>query len=290
MVHSRMRSVVVACGLATAVFASPPESKALFDWLCPANRCGPPAATTYAPPYAANRISWTPSYGISSTCNPSLPGSCGYGTYQVAAAEPAVSACNPCGACVTATYRTTYRPFLAWWAARPRLFSPATYQTVSYRPCVSSCPTPSVTCYPASCASYCPSPCNPCGALGSVCGTVGASCPTGSCAPITSGTTVPSSGTTPGWSGTPSTTEGGSGTSTYRQETTSEPDAELQPRPDDSTEPGSTYPPMLINPDSQTATRPLRLATFSRPVSGSVPVQTPATPLIDVGGWRASRD
>jgi len=291
MVHLKMRSVVVAGGVAMVLFASPPESRALFDWLCPANRCGPATATTYALPYAANRISWTPGYGISSTCNPLLPGSCGYGTQAVAASQPAVSAGVPCGACVTATYRTTYRPFLSWWAARPRLLDWATYRQVSYTPCVTCGPASCVTCCPASCATYCPSPCDPCGGLGSVCGTVGASCPTGSCAPISSGTAVPGASTAPTWSGGSSTTERG-GTSTFRQgtEPTPEPESELQPTPDASTEPASPRAPMLIHPDRQTAARPLRLAAFARAASGSAPANTSARPAIDTGGWRASHD
>ena len=288
MIYSKMRGVVVAGVLSAVLFASPPESKALFDWLWPANQCASPIATTYAMPYAANRVSWTPSYGVTSTCNPLLASSCGYGVHRVAAVQPAVSACNPCGSAVTATYRTTYRPFWSWWAARPRLFGRPTYQTVSYTPYVTYPPASTTSCYPSSSTTCGPSLCNPCGGIGSVCGSVGSSCATGSCDPVVSGTTVPSLGTTPTWNGGPSPIEGGGGTSTFRHENGSEPSQGLQPTPDASTEPATTNPPMLINPKSQTAAKPLRLATFWRPVSA--PAQTPARPSIDVGGWRASRD
>jgi len=96
--------------------------------MMPVTACAPACGVTPAP-YHANRMMWTPSYGIASTCNPLAARSCGYGV--VTAMTPVAVGGAPCGTYLAATpvATTTYRPFLY------RLFHPFTplVPTTTYR-------------------------------------------------------------------------------------------------------------------------------------------------------------
>lgn len=293
MSYLKTRSLFVACSATLVLLAAPSESKALFEWLCPANWFNPaPAAQTYAPPYSASRVVWQPVAPAASACNPCAPQGASYvpqTNYRWSYSR---------------IERTTYRPLTTWDACTgcPRtVYQPVTNKTLlpwlhrksytTYRPVYSSPYTSAYTSYASPWSS---NACNPCGAGacdpcgGSAWGSAASSCPSGSCAPISYSATAPSyNGGQPIDSGTASPP------STYKQEAET-PDVRLKPTPDSSTGPAPTGPPTLILPDTRTTLQPIRQAALYQPISLSSsatrPASRPAKPPLDVSGWRASHD
>ncbi len=185
MRHTKRCGALVVCTLVSGLLAWPASSRAevsaqLTCWpfhreAAPCASCAAP--TTYAPPYNANRIVWMPSYGVTTTCNPLVPQSCGYG---VTAYLPAGGCCPSggcgggccptggcCGGCAPTVAYTTYRPFLSW-LFRP--FEPyPVYRMAFYAPLEPACG-------PACCAAPACSACPTC----PTCPTC-ATCPTSAC-------------------------------------------------------------------------------------------------------------
>lgn len=295
MFNHKTRIAMVAGIAAIALLAGLCEGQAF------AQCCGSsPVVTTYARPYSAGRVSWTSAYGVSSACNPWVPGSCGYSVYrpvtttafmpvtQTAFMPVATTACSPCASganCVT-TLQTRQVP------GQPirnlfRILLPP------YRPVpVTTCYTPTTACYPSSCTScysgscaptscsscYTPScsSCSRCTSCGSSC----SSCSSGAC---DSGNATPSYYNSP----TPSSSTGTP--STYKESSQSNTELRLMPTPDANTAPATFSTPKEADPDTRTAMQPIRQAVLYRPVSLNVsPAAAPAT--IDVGGWHASSD
>lgn len=276
MFNSKTRIALITCGAAVAILAGLYESQAAD--VC----CGPArAVVTYARPYAAGRVAWSPSYGVSSTCNPWVPGSCGYAVYRpvrtVAYAPVTTTAYSPAASCTT-ILRTRQVPGQPIRNLFRVLLPP-------YRPIAETvCSTPQTTYYPSvstTCYSYsgvC-DPCDPCGGTASI--GLSSSALGACCGAIT---------TTPTYNGGPSTTPPNGGTPrTYRQGSPLESEQRLRPEPDANTNPATYGVPQLIDPDSRTAMRPLQQTVHYQPVSltGS---PAPSQPAADVGGWRASRD
>lgn len=278
----------------------------------PVTAMSPVAASTCCvtpAPYHANRIMWTPGYGISSVSNPLAIRTVGYGMTAYVAPAPVV----PVAVAPPVTYTaaapvatTTFRPFLY------RLFNPFTplIPTTTYRvafgspvaPCVSACaPCPTTACMPL--ASACPScpmgscapACGPSGGAGGF-GMASPSCPSGTCAPAMTETPLP----TPSLSPTPAN-GGGEIPQTFKEtpQPATQPDIRLMPTPDPKTEnenpnsgdaKTSIEAPRLIDPVAHTTARPIRPASYIVPVTHSTRSESPAKRSVDVNGWRASRD
>jgi len=276
----------------------------------PTTAMSPVCCTTPAP-YHAGRMMWTPSYGITSTCNPLAPGTCGYGLQSCASP---VAACGPCATAMAPVATTTYRPFL-WGLFRPLV--PATTYRVAFcspaAPCAPACPT-------TACAPWCPAPacptscapaCDPCGgmaapALGAPSAgydTIAPGCPGGGCAPVTAQAPMTTYEAAPS-AGAPAATEQNS--IVPRTFEPSQPGTELRmsPTPDTNTNGAdpSTSAPRLIDPVARKLARPIHQATYVVPIARPKPVaappasprptvaQPPAKRSVDVGGWRASRN
>lgn len=201
-------AIVMLLGLLVNTGMSGPAHHAARMGVAPVTAMAPVAAPTCCvtpAPYHANRIMWTPGYGITSTCNPLAPRSCGYGVTACMAPTPVapVAACAPCGtyAAAAPVATTTFRPF---WS---RLFAPLV-PTTTYRvafcsplaPCPTAC-APMAACPTTAClpiASGCPTcptascapACDPCGDVGGY-GMPSSSCPSGTCAPAVTETPTP---------------------------------------------------------------------------------------------------
>jgi len=313
MSYSKLRVGVVACGLAAALLLAPsPSEGGLCDWLFPAASPAP-VATTYAPPYTAQRVSLMPvvstSYSACSPCSYTACSPCSYtacspvGQTCYYAPQTAyrwsysrvertsyrpVTALDPCTGCPTTTYQAVTRRSLLPWLHRKPV---TTYQMV----CSPTCAT--TVCSPV-CSTVCGPTCSSCCGVPSISGSVigssvGSSCPSG-CVPAT---TIPGSGSSaprldPGYvppSGT-FKTEQGTGTSGASAEGTRGATSRYQPSSDLQRTPSTTEPPALIHPDNRTAAKPIHhYATYRQvtevPAAGAAPAST-----LDVGGWRASRD
>jgi len=291
MSYLKMRNLFVVCSATLVLLAAPSESKALFEWLCPANWFNPaPAAQTYAPPYGASRVVWQPVAPTASACNPCAPQAVSY----VPQTDQRWS--------YSRIERTTYRPLTTWDACTgcPRtVYQPVTTKTLlpwlhrksytTYRPVYSN---PCTSCYTTYANPYC-NACDPCGSSvcdpcgGSVWGSAASSCPSGSCAPISY------RGAAPGANGGQSIDSGATGPpSTYKQEAET-PDVRMKPTPDSNTGPDPTDPtslPNLIIPATRTTARPIRQASLVQPISLSPPGGPSAQVPLDVSGWRASND
>ncbi len=275
----------------------------------PMTAMSPVAASTCCvtpPPYHANRIMWTPGYGISPVSNPLVVRTVGYGMTAYVAPTPVapVAVAPPVTCTATAPVATTtFRPFLY------RLFHPFTplIPTTTYRvafglpvtPCVSPCATcPATACMslvPACPMESCAPACDSCGGAGGL-GTALPSCPSGTCAPATTETPLPA----PSLSPIPA--NGGNGIPQTFKETpqpATQPDVRLMPTPDPKTESenpksgeakSSIETPRLIDPVAHTTARPIRPASYIVPVTHSTRLESPAKRSVDVSGWRASRD
>lgn len=326
MLFARIRVVAVLGVAAIAIFAFSARAEAC-------SRCRPAAVTamspvccTTPPPYHSNRLMWTPQYGITSTCNPFVARTCGYGIQAcaaprgacgaapVSACAPApmstfamspVAACDPCAPAAMTT--TTFRPFL-WRLFHPfRPLVPTTSYRVAFCSPVAPCPT-------AACAPVCPTPCLPacpapsCGpacapavgaAMGSAMGTydtIAPSCPSGTCGPMASEASPSLSA--PSLSA-PSIQQGGEIPRTFKDESQplGSPEMRMRATPDAGTDQPSTRsePPRLIDPVARNHASPIHPATYLVPISRPAPVKTspvsvPAQRSISVGGWRASHD
>lgn len=306
-------SALAQCGCLrpAAVVPAPTVAMMPVTAMAPVTACAPACGVTRVP-YHANRMMWTPSYGISSTCNPFAARSCGYGV--ATCMTPVAVGGAPCGPYMAATpvATTTYRPFLY------RLFHPFTplVPTTTYRvafcspvaPCAPSCaPACAPACAPmASCGPACPTPtlnyapaCDPCGSAMGTAGGYGAAvpgCPSGACAPAVTTTPTPTpslpqtyEGAAPLSAPLPSPVEsnGDMTPRTYKEgeQPSTQPDVRLKPAPDTKSD-----APRLIDPVTQHTARPIRTASYLVPVSRSVEAKKPAPQEVDFGGWRASRD
>jgi hypothetical protein len=185
MSFMRTRRAMVLLG-ATVLLMSPAMAAAeqLVAWPHHAAACN--SCPTGVSPYAANRIMWTPSYGVTSVCNPACPGTCtaattaympvsgpyattaympvSYNAYMPVSYTACMPACGTCAPCATTVAYTTYRPFWDWFF---HPFAPrVTYSMAAITPaCATGC------CPTAGCATGC----CPTGGCESGC------CPTGGC-------------------------------------------------------------------------------------------------------------
>ncbi len=305
MWYSKVRVAAVACALATALLLAPSHSEGglcdwLFPWASPA-----PVATTYAPPYTAQRVSLMPIVSTSySACSP-----CSYTAYMPTAqtcyyapqtayrwsysriertSYRPITSLDPCTGCATTAYQpVTRRSFLPWLHRRP---------VTSYRMvCSSGCAPSTTVCSPicgSACGPVCGSACSPYCPVPSISGSVvGSSCPSG-CVPATTfpGPVTSSPSLDPGYV-PPSTfrTEGGAGSSGTSAPGTPEATSRYRPSSDLKRIPSSTEPPKLIDPYNRTAAKPIHYATYRQLTE--VPAANAASgSAFDVGGWRASRD
>lgn len=305
MQSARVRAAMVAAGATMLV----------VGMVAPAGACGygcgwfrgggttvmSPVCAVSPAPYHVNRLMWTPSYGITSTCNPLAPGTCGYG---IQTALSPVAGCDPCAAvpaAVTPVAVTTYRPLL-WRLFHP--FAPrpvsVTYQAAYYTP---------VAAYAAPC---CPAPaCSPicaapgCGPSAVPYGAVSASgydllapgCPAGSCAPAVATAPAGAYETAPATGGAPATEPGAAPPRTFKEEaspTPTTPELRMKPVPDDTSDrpnPSTAAPPPT-GPVARRLGSPIHQATYfqAMPEPRSAGTQPAANRSVDLGGWRASRD
>jgi len=296
MWYSKLRVGAVACVLAAALLLAPsPSEGGLCDWLFP-TASPAPVATTYAPPYTAQRVSLMPVVGTSYTaCSPGaytasspVGQTCyyapetryrwSYSRIERTSYRP-VTSLDPCTGCPTTAYQpVTRRSLLPWLHRKPV----TTYRMV----CSPTCAPATTVCSPV-CSPSCVVP----SVSGSVIGTsVGSSCPSG-CVPATTvpGSTSGSPSLDPGYV-PPRTfkTEEGTGTSGASSEGTST--SRYQPSSDVQRTPSTTEPPALIDPYNRSAAKPIHhYATYRR--TTEAPASDAASrSTLDVGGWRASRD
>ncbi len=284
MSSPKVRVAAVACVLAALFLAPSPSEAGLCDWLFPTASPAPaPAATTYAPPYTAQRVSLMPVVGTaytayspttSTVCSP-VGQTCyytpqttyrwSYSRIERTSYRP-VTAVDPCTGCPTTTYQAVTRKSLLPWLHRKPVTS---YRLTS---------TPTSVCSPvcgSACSVSCPAPSVSSGVITSS----GASCPAG-CVPAT-GPISSSPQPDPGYGGAPKTfeTPESSGSASQGAQSSS---YRLPPR---SEAPGSSEPPRLIDPENRSAAKPIRYATYRH--TSEAPAERPA---LDVSGWRASRD
>ena len=283
MFDSKLRGAVVACALATVLLALPSTSEGgLFDWLCPSSWSSPPpAAMTYAPPYAVQRISFLPTPVAASVCSPCVPQTSyrwSYSRMPITSYRP-VSICDPCTGCLRTVYRPVTRRTLLPWLHR------VAYTTHRLNYYSSYSPSYSTTYYP-------------CGVVGSVGAPAVLGCPTGACGPISSGTIISGDGaatvgTDPGYA-TPSLdtfktspTEAAPGTS---NQGTQHQDLRPVPSTETNSNPASMNGPVLPRRGDRTAAGRVLQAGHYHPIAWMPPTNTRSGPPLDVSGWRASSD
>ncbi len=200
MFHRTRNQLTVLCGVVALALAMPAASHAGPIWDCLFGS-GPPAQTTYAPPYApvvvapvavAAPCAATTCQPCQQTCQPCqqtcqpcqpmcapacgscVPQTCQYmpGVVYRALYPPAVVAYRPvaaCNTCVGYGTVTTYRPFLGTYETR--LVPYTTYYRPVYAPAVAYAYSPCTGC--GSCAAGCSScsSCNGCSSCaGGACG------------------------------------------------------------------------------------------------------------------------
>jgi hypothetical protein len=278
------RRILAACSAAGLLLIIPAATEAgpLADLLT--GGCCGTARTTYSPPYVAPAyFAAAPAYvATAPACTSCVAQTAYYApqtVYQavyrpvVATAYQPMTYCDPCtGGAVTA-----YRPVVTW-APQVSYMPYTTYRVVYANPCV-------------TCA-----PCNPCGS----CGAVSYAAPAAGCscgaAPVVSSSVVPYTTPSTG-AGTPPVIEGGPTPKTFVPESKTESTSEksLEPIPQaegqSKTAPMNSSPgaPKLIDPENRTTLRAVPAASPYRLIAAPprpVPVQSP---VIDDGGWRASR-
>lgn len=262
MVVQKMRSVMVASGVAAMLLAVPAESMAcgLFD--CLFGWCGsrttyrvayPMAASTPAPyaspsPCATQTCRYVPQTSYRTVCE-RVP----------VTTSQAVTSRDPCTGCPV----TTYRP-ITTWTTRTRLVPYATYR-LTWSPAYVATPA-----------------CAPGGPTYSTAADTASSCCTPSLSsPAPVQMTPSTSPTTP--AEVPSTFQNGQGPATEQR---------IEPTPDPNSDATSAGP--SIFPDRTTSLPVVRRASYyqlistpsSRPAPAAPPRQTP----LNDGGWRASRN
>jgi hypothetical protein len=271
MLSPRFRVLTIACGVAVVMLVlCAGTSSAQYG-------CASCAAPTYVVPAVTYRAYYAPlavaTYRPVSTC-----GSCS--GCATTAYQP-VAGCNSCGGygggySVGYGAVSTYRPLWGGWTTRlvpyttysPVIASPVAY-TTSYAPCT-SCST--VAYSPCSTCSSCTS-CSPC----SACSTCGDSCSTGTCG-TTSGCSscsvaAPASYETPVPAG-------------QKKTFTEKPaiDNNIKPQPD--TNLNSMPTPQLQDQSDRVTVRP----AYAAPRLELTAQRMPISPVIDDGGWQASKD
>jgi len=297
MLYSKTRVALVASGLAAVLFVAPSASEGgPFDWLCPSSVSPAPIATTFAPPYTAQRISYMPVVGATTVYSPiaqtvfsPVPQTCyytpqttyrwSYSRIERTSYRP-VTAVDPCTGCATTSYQPVVRRSLLPWIHRKPVTA---YQLTCSSACAPTCTTACSPCGPSACSS--------CGVFGSVSALNGSSCPTG-CAPVTT-YPGPSTSSDPGYSPQTFKTQRPIDPTQPSGQDAPSPDVLPGPGPELNGNPASTErvrAPKLIPPDGRTASRPVRYATYEQPIPWTPPVVTPAGTTLDVGGWRAARD
>ena len=299
MITSNLRRVVLTCAAAGLLACWPVVSRAevnaqlvgLFHHeaapacaTCPAPALAPAAAV--APPYTANRVVWSPSYGMTSWAPRTRVVAYGTTAYLPVSSYGSCSTCTPYQ---TSVAYTTYRPFLSW------LFRPFQPVTTYYVPAAPACATgccPTTACYAPSCSVGCETGCS----TGCATGSCGGGCDTG-CAPslgcASCGAPAPVTA--------PYLEQGNPSPSNPPGKTFVEPPAAPKPNGETSPYPGPITPanpatmnePRLIQPSGPTAARPIRQATYLLPTA--VPVRTKTDRVaveddLDAGGWRDARD
>jgi len=307
MWYSKLRVAAVACGLAVALLLAPsPSEGGLCDWLFP-TASPAPVATTYAPPYTAQRVSLMPVVSTSYTaCSPCSYTVCSpvvqtcyytpqttyrwsYSRIERTSYQP-ITSIDPCTGCPTTAYQpVTRRTLLPWLHRKP---------VTSYRMVCSPTCAPSTTVYSPVCGSVCSPACNPCCPVPSLSGSVisssvGSSCPSG-CVPATTvpGPVTSSPSLDPGYvppSSSTFRTEEGAGSSGASAQGTPEATSRYRPRSELKRSPISTEPPALIDPYNRTAAKPIHYATY-RQITEAPAADAASGSTLDVGGWRASRD
>lgn len=301
MWYSKRRGAAVACGLAAALLLAPSHSEGgLCDWLFP-TASPAPVATTYAPPYTAQRVALMPLVGTSYTAYSPVAQTCyytpqttyrwSYSRVERTSYRP-VTSLDPCGGCPTTAYQPVTRLSLLPWLHRKPVTS---YQMVCSAGCAPSTtvysPVGSTVCDP-TCGSVCGPTCGSYVGVPSISGnvigsSVGSGCPSG-CVPAT---TIPGAATT-----SPSLDPGYVPPSTYRtEEGTSPSGASTQgtlrylPSSELQRTPSTTEPPALIDPYNRTAAKPIHYATYRQITEAPAANAAPGSAL-DVSGWHASRD
>lgn len=260
MLYPRMRGVVMSCGVAAMLLATPAQSNACA-FLNSLFGCGGAARTTYMAPYVPQ--AYAPAYAPS--CAPCATQTCRYvpqtcyrtvyrrvpvTTYR------AVSSCDPC----TGYPVTYYRPVTAWTSQA---------YSIPYRTYRLSYSTPYVSAVSyGSCAPY--TPCNPCvgSSIGSGCSSCVGGTVTQEARPYSESIPSPAPETTPP-------------PKTFQEQP--KPSTEtLKPTPDSNTK--SLPGPKLLDLDNRTTLRPVRPSGNFRLIS------SPSKSPIDDGGWRAASD
>ena len=273
MIYPRLRTLIVACGVAAVLLAAPGEAKActlldnLFGGLfgggshttyravCPTPACPPttiPSPCASCPAPCASCPSPAPSYVPQTTFRPV------FRSVPVESYLPMVS-CNP-----RTGYRvTTYRPATTW-TRQTTLIPYATYRAVYTNPC---------------------NPCRGYVSYGST--TVGSSC--NGCSVGAVGSPAVSDG---GPAAATGGTRGSASTKTF-QETQKPPvedEEELKPIPNGTDGGADTGTgPDLGKPISRTTSLPVVRAMYYRSTASQAPPAT-AEPDSIIGVWRASRD
>ncbi|OHB84944.1 MAG: hypothetical protein A2V98_12160 [Planctomycetes bacterium RBG_16_64_12] len=302
MLYSKTRVAAVACGLAAVLLLVPSASEGgPFDWLCPSSVSPAPSATTFAPPYTAQRISLMPAVGSTTVysplaqtvCSPILhtayspvAQTCFYTpqtTYRWTYSRIArtsyrpVTAVDPCTGCATTSYEPVSRLSLLPWLHREPV---TTYGLTCSTGCAPACTT---VCDPCGAPSCCPST-----GYGSFEPLSSSGCSAG-CVPATT-YPAPATGSDPGYGG-PSTfkSERPTDSTDVPYQDAPAPDLRPQPGPELNGNPASLEKPKLIHPGGRTASRPVQYATFQQPIPWTPPANTTFGATLDVGGWRASR-
>jgi hypothetical protein len=296
------RLIVLGVALA-AVLALPAESFAACRvWDCLFGS-GPAPQTTYAPPYVppvAAQPCAAPCQPCAAPCQSCAP----CVTYQ--SCQPCATVVPACGSCVTQTcnmpgvvYRTlyppvamaayrpaaacntcvgytpvtTYRPFFGTYETR---LVPYTTNLPVYTPVATYAYSPCTSC--AAYATYAPcSSCSPCGGGG--CGVVSYEAPAAGCSSCAaSAAAVPAVENAAPNPAPPRTFE----------EKANKPaiDQDLKPTPQPEVRPSSNPAPIIPDPNSRRAERPI--STAARVSLVARPVEEP--PLRDNDGWRPVKE
>jgi hypothetical protein len=296
MMQRNRHSLVLACGVVTAMLAMSCESQGgcrLWDCMFGA---APAAQTTYAPAYVPSAPAYTAPAcqpACQPTCVPVAAPSCSpcCETYV-----PCATPCTPQPCCNYATYRpyyssyyaptvvtayrpvvgvyplTTYRPFLGTYQTRLVPYT-TSYQAYYAAPAVTYGYSPCSSCAPCGGCSSCAS----CGSGG--CG-VTYQTPASGCSSCNASVAVASEPAAESKASAPPTFK------TNKPPVNEEPAAKdkIDPIPDPKATPSSTTP-ALPDPNDRTA---------SRTTDGSARVllitrQAPAAPVVEDSGWHPAK-
>jgi len=274
MIYSKVRGIVVVCGIAALLLAVPAQSQGgpLLDWLFGPRCDWVVARAACATPYVADACA--PAY--TSLCAPCAPQTCSYvpqTCYRTVFRPVPVVTCRVVTRWpLLSPYPVTYFRPVRRWLPQAHLVPYTTHRLVYSDPCI-PCVTyrPSVVCDPCAWGVCGPAACP----TTSICppGTCGAG--TGSAVPYSP---APTSATVPALNAEPAP-------KTFQQE--SKPRVKsLEPIPNANTKSDSSAVPKLIDPDNRTTSLPVRPRVHYRLTA------SPARPAAagNDGGWRASRD